>query len=211
VLLLVGPEPSAGGAFLAVEPDRGQLERPDGARRQWFGQLETQVRFSPGRRLAGLLTGDMAPTENRAARDHLLGAWELVSWQSLDSDGTVVGYPLGEDAIGQIMYDGASGRVSAQLAAVNQPRFASDDWQDATSEEMVSAWPRYFGCFGRFTVDEDAGAVVHHIESGWFPNLVGTDQVRYYSFEDDQLVLDGETTWGTVRIIWRRANELDES
>jgi hypothetical protein len=133
-------------------------------------------------------------------RARLLGAWRLVTWQSIAEDGTI-SYPLGEDAVGQLMYD-ASDRVSAQLVRTNQPHFASDDWRQARADEMCEAWPNYFGYFGTFTVNMTA--VTHHIDAGWFPNLVGTDQTRHYRFEDDQLVLDADTAWGKVRIVWEK-------
>lgn len=135
-------------------------------------------------------------------REKLLGAWSLVSWQSFSDDGSVR-YPLGEDAVGQLMYD-ATGRVSAQLVRAEQERFHSDDWRKAKPEEMIAAWPGYFGYFGTFTVDADDAAVTHHTEAGWFPNLAGTDQVRHYRFDGDELVLDADTAWDKVRIIWRR-------
>lgn len=102
------------------------------------------------------------------------------------------------------MYDDASNHVSAQLVRVNQPTFVSDDWQEATPEEMIDAWPNYFGHFGTFSVDEAAATVTHYIQSGWFPNLVDTEQIRHYLTEDERLVLDADTAWGKVRIIWRK-------
>ena len=135
-------------------------------------------------------------------RDRLLGAWRLVAWQEIGADGTVT-YPMGSNVTGQLMYD-RSGRVAAQLAATGQPRFASEDWRAATPEEMARAWPAYFGYFGTFTVDTAAGTVTHHVESGWFPNLAGTAQVRHYRFADGRLVLDADTAWGRVRIVWER-------
>jgi hypothetical protein len=144
----------------------------------------------------------MTTTNASHVRAELLGAGRLVTWQSIAEDGAI-GYPLGEDAIGQLMYDD-SDRVSAQLVRINRPRFASDDWQQASADEMCAAWPSYFGYFGTFTVDTEAAAVTHHIDAGWFPNLVGTEQVRRYKFEDGRLVLDADTTWGRVRIIWEK-------
>jgi len=126
-----------------------------------------------------------------------------VTWQSIGEDGAI-SYPLGEDVTGQLMYDAQGNRMSAQLVALNQPRFESDDWRAATPAEMVAAWPRYFGYFGTFSIDTEAAVVIHHIESGWFPNLVGTEQERHYRFGDGELILDAETTWGRVRIVWRR-------
>ncbi len=101
------------------------------------------------------------------------------------------------------MYD-ASGRVSAQLMRRNHARFASGDWQRATAEEKASAWSGYFGYFGTYTIDEKAASVTHHIEGSWFPNLVGTEQVRYFRLMGNQLILDADTDWGEVRVVWEK-------
>jgi hypothetical protein len=134
-------------------------------------------------------------------RQQLLGAWRLVSCEE-ESDGGVT-YPFGQDAIGQISYD-ASGRMSAQLARANQARFSNEDLRESTSQERTMAWVNYFGYFGRFTVDEDKKIVVHQIEVSWFPNLVGTEQIRHYRFEGKQLVLHANTPWGDVRNVWEK-------
>ena len=126
----------------------------------------------------------------------------MVSWEIRDPDGTVT-RPLGAGEIGQLMYD-EDGRMSAQLMQTNQARFASDDWRQASPEEKARAWSDYFGYFGTYTVDEQAKAVVHHIEGSWFPNLVGEDQKRYYQLVEEQLVLNATTAWGDVRIVWEK-------
>ena len=92
--------------------------------------------------------------------------------------------------------------MSAQLMRRDAPRFANEDWQDAGPAEMAEAWRGYFGYFGTYSIDTAAHAVIHHIEGSRFPNLVGTDQLRHYGFEDDKLVLDADTAWGRVRIVW---------
>jgi Lipocalin-like domain len=134
--------------------------------------------------------------------EKLVGTWRLISWEERDGGGEVH-YPLGPDAIGQISYE-RTGRMSAQLMRSKQPLFKREDWRQATTEEKAAAWSGYFGYFGTFTVDELAGAVVHHIEGSWFPNLVGTDQVRYFQFEGQQIILDADTEWGKVRIVWEK-------
>ena len=135
-------------------------------------------------------------------RNRLLGGWSLVSWEILDAAGHTT-YPLGRDAIGQLLYD-AQGRVSAQLARRDQPKFNDDDWQKGSTEEKATAWGNYFGYFGSFTIDEPAHTVIHCIEGSWFPNLVGTEQRRVYRFERDRLILNASTTWGEVRIVWKK-------
>ncbi|MBV8996427.1 MAG: lipocalin-like domain-containing protein [Pseudonocardiales bacterium] len=34
----------------------------------------------------------------------------------------------------------------------------------------------YFGYFGTFTIDASARAVTHHIDTGWFPTLLGQNR-----------------------------------
>jgi hypothetical protein len=101
------------------------------------------------------------------------------------------------------MYD-ASGAVSAQLMRREQAPFRDEDWRNATDEEKAGAWSGYFAYFGTFTVDEAAGAVIHHVEGSAFPNLVGTQQVRQCSFDGGRLSLVAETGWGRVSITWAR-------
>lgn len=140
--------------------------------------------------------------ETDQVRNRLLGGWRLVSWEISDANGHRT-YPLGKDAIGQLMYDG-QGRVSAQLARRDQAKFSDDDWQKASTEEKASAWGNYFGYFGSFTIDEPARTVVHRIQGSWFPNLLGTEQRRVYRFEGDQLIFNASTAWGENRIVWEK-------
>jgi hypothetical protein len=138
--------------------------------------------------------------------ERLVGAWRLVSWEAFDSEGQVT-FPLGRDAIGQLFYDQA-GRMSAQLMRRNQAHFESKDWREATIEERASAWLGYFGYFGSYEIDEAAGVVAHLIEGSWFPNLVGKKELRHYRFEGELLVLDANTEWGRVRIVWDKAPSM---
>jgi hypothetical protein len=134
--------------------------------------------------------------------EQLLGAWKLVSWEEIGGDGAI-DFPLGSGAVGLLIYD-RSGHVSAQLARSPQTNFESEDWRQASSAEMTAAWPSYFGYFGTFSIDAEERTVTHHIEAAWFPNLVGSDQIRHFRIEPPGLVLDAETAWGRVRIVWKR-------
>jgi hypothetical protein len=135
----------------------------------------------------------------------LLGTWRLVEWSEINPDGTK-SYPLGEKAIGQIIYS-TDGHVAAQLVAVDRRKFGSDDWREASSEEGSRAFNEYFGYFGTYTIDMSRKAVVHHVKGAWFPNVEGVDQVRAFHFEGSHLVLDADTKWGKVRIVWARGQE----
>jgi hypothetical protein len=133
----------------------------------------------------------------------LLGAWTLETWVEIQPNGKQV-YPLGKGAIGQIIYS-PDGHMAAQLARRRQKRFRSEDWRAAAKTEGAHAWKEYFGYFGTYSIDLRERAVIHHIEGTWFPNLLHTDQVRHFRFERSKLVLDADTEWGKVRIVWKRS------
>lgn len=142
-----------------------------------------------------------------SVHERLLGAWRLAS-SDWEGDAGKVDSPLGDDAVGQLIYD-RSGAVSAQLMRRNQPRFAHDDWRLATAAERAAAWIGYFCYFGTYALDETAATVTHHIEGSWFPNLVGTDQLRRFSFDRDRLSLTAETPWGRVTLVWEKIRKSD--
>jgi hypothetical protein len=157
---------------------------------------------SQGRTTASAVQTPARPTDEEAVRGKLLGSWQLITWEERDASGNV-DHPLGGEAVGQISYT-SDGRMSAQLMRPLANRFASEDWRKATHEEKSDAWGNYFGYFGTYSIDLKNKAVVHHIEGSWFPNLVGTDQIRHFQFEDDRLILNADTEWGKVHIVWRK-------
>jgi hypothetical protein len=57
-------------------------------------------------------------------------------------------------------------------------------------------------------MDERTSTLFHQIESAWFPNVPGTVQKGRYKFEEEMLVLDADTVWASVRIIWARYESL---
>jgi hypothetical protein len=147
---------------------------------------------------AAMMNATISEVEER-----LLGAWALVEWSEQQAGGHTA-FPLGEDAIGQIVYT-ADGHVAAQLARRGRRSFPSEDWREASDEDAAQAFKDYFGYFGTFSIDTERQVVMHHVEGSWFPNLEGGDQERRYRFENGLLVLDADTDWGKVRIVWQRA------
>lgn len=143
-----------------------------------------------------------ARTFSADVRARLIGAWRAVSWHEKDAEGNFV-FPMGEEAKGQLIYT-AEGRMSAHLVSANMTRFAKADWRTATAEERARAWLEYFGYYGSFSIDEEKKAVIHHVEGGSFPNMVGTEQVRYFRFEGERLTLNADTAWGKVQVVWER-------
>jgi hypothetical protein len=104
-------------------------------------------------------------------QESLVGAWTLVEWSEQQSNGPKA-FPLGDDAIGQIIYT-ADGHVAAQLARRGRRSFPSGDWREACDEDAARAFKEYFGYFGTFSINTKKQVITHHIEGSWFPNLEG--------------------------------------
>ena len=127
-------------------------------------------------------------------RDRFVGTWRLVSFVARGADGRET-HTYGSDAHGLLMYD-KDGRMSVHVARSDQGPVKSND-------------DGYLGYFGRYTVDERAGTVTHHIEGASYPNFVGTDQQRHFTLENTRLVLTtppGLTAGSDVTyvVIWER-------
>ena len=117
----------------------------------------------------------------------LVGSWRLVANQEHRADGRVTDV-WGSDPLGRLVYD-AGGRVSVQLLSRHRRPFAGNDRAAGTPEETREAFVGFLAYFGTYTVDEAAGAVVHHVEGASFPNLMGTDQRRTFVLEGKRLTL----------------------
>lgn len=141
------------------------------------------------------------------ATDPLIGTWKLLSWWNESSDGSVV-YPMGEDAVGFLIYSD-DGHVSAHLAKKERPPFASGDMVEGTAAENTAAATTHISYVGTYEFHGDQ--VIHHAALSSFPNWSGTDQRRSCTFEGDTILLVGDpmpfhgetivayARWGRVR------------
>ena len=144
----------------------------------------------------------------RSATEQLSGTWQLVSWNIQQAGGEPIDSPLGGDPRGSIMYDGR-GHMSVALMRPDRPTFASDNLTDATPEEIAAAFAGYVSYCGSYEVNEQERFVMHRIELSWFPNLVGTQQKRFFAFAGDRLTLETPplTLLGDAqvhRLVWQR-------
>ncbi|MEG4812725.1 lipocalin-like domain-containing protein [Microcoleus sp. F8-D3] len=146
--------------------------------------------------------------ELTAQQKQFVGSWRLVSWENKDAEGKVT-YPFGKDSLGYLMYT-ADGHMCATFSKTKRPIFPSGDILGGTLEEQARAVQTYITYCGKYELQE--GKVVHRVEVSLFPNYVGTNQVRTYSFKDGKLVLthapemmDGKLQ--TPFITWERFPE----
>ncbi|MEO9611842.1 MAG: lipocalin-like domain-containing protein [Nitratireductor sp.] len=123
------------------------------------------------------------------------GTWHLHRWHSL-KNGVPDGYPMGEDALGQLLY-GQDGEMSAFLMRAD---FAVS--RDGPTTDSFLSYA------GSWTVVDDE--ITHHVRFASAAHWIGRPLVRRMRMEGDALALSTapETSRsGSVyvhELLWRR-------
>jgi len=116
-----------------------------------------------------------------------------------------------------IVYD-KSGTMMAQLMNPDRPKFASGSATRGTPEEAKLAfdgynayYDGYNAYYGTYSVDVNSSTIRHKVVGNLFPNAIGTEFIRRYRLEGENLVLElppaqieGEQR--VVRLVWKRVN-----
>jgi len=141
-------------------------------------------------------------------REQLVGTWKMIS-DERHTEGEEVFYPFGQDVVGQLMYDD-KGFMSVNVTRRDRSKFASKDRGDYTPDEAKAAFESYLAYFGTYSFDEARGAVIHHVVSSTFPQMIGANNVRFFRFSGKRLILspppmtvDGKQVTGYIT--WERA------
>jgi hypothetical protein len=134
-----------------------------------------------------------------------LGTWRLISWENRDPAGAL-GYPLGPEAVGYMTYT-ADGFMFAQIMAAARAPLATRNPFGGTVAEVAAAGRSHMAYCGTYGVR--GGEIVHRVAVSDFPNWVGGEQLRFYKFEDEKLILSAppfQTKKGeiTTFLIWER-------
>ena len=141
-----------------------------------------------------------------AKPEQFIGPWRLVSW-FLNDDAGKRHMPMGPHPIGLLTY-AADGYMFATLMTPERQRFAGNDPLDGSAEECRHALSTCHSYCGRYRFEGDA--VVHTVELAAFPNMVGSEQRRFYRFEGDLLKLTTppmtrKGASGVAELTWKRA------
>jgi hypothetical protein len=125
------------------------------------------------------------------------GTWELVSFELFSADGETTSRNMS----GRIHYS-PGGYMAAQLMPLGRDAPAAD----ASADERWAAARGYVAYFGRYEIDEDAGAVTHRVAGSVNQSWVGRGLVRYYDLDDDILKLSLKDDQGRISgtLTWRR-------
>ncbi len=122
----------------------------------------------------------------------LVGAWQLVSIETIRPNGEVT-YPYyGKHPEGLLIYD-RSGWMSVQIVSDPKPVVPNSDSRAgifaATPAEKASALEGYYAYFGTWTVDPSGPTVTHHLRQSLYPGERGLDFSRQLSMDGDRLTL----------------------
>jgi hypothetical protein len=149
-------------------------------------------------------------TTSRSIKEQFSGTWKLVSWKIERANGELVDSPLGPTPLGWIMYH-PDGCMCVAFMRPDRPKFASNNLMEAASEEIKAGFEGYISYCGYYKINEQEHFVTHHLQLSWFPNLVGSDQTRYFEFTGDRLTLRTPplTLFGLAEVhslTWQRLN-----
>jgi hypothetical protein len=146
------------------------------------------------------------------ASNPLVGTWRLVSWENRSVVDGRVSYPLGEAAVGYLLY-GDDGYMSVSIMSPERLMFAADDLLSGTEAERAQAASTYVAYCGRYEFRGET--VVHQVELSLFPNWVGVEQERLVEVSEDTLTLStrplvfgGEER--TAHLIWKAVGAFEE-
>lgn len=139
----------------------------------------------------------------KSINEKFVGSWELKEWTTRLNDGILV-FPYGKDAIGRITYDN-NGNMAVQIMKNNRPPFLSEDPLQAKPDEVVEAYNGFIAYCGKYEVNLNSDQVVHQIKISSFPNWVGQNQVRYFEFNDDKLILSTDLIGRSRhKLVWEK-------
>jgi hypothetical protein len=112
------------------------------------------------------------------------GRWKLLAAEDIRGDGTVARYPWGRKPVGSIVVEGGSCYV--QIMSSDVPSFTGGK---PIGEQMTAALlSTYIAYSGACTINETEGSVTLKVDSAWRPDYVGTEQKRFFKFDNGRLI-----------------------
>lgn len=146
-----------------------------------------------------------------SVREKFVGAWRLISIETVRPNGEVI-YPFyGRHPEGLIVYD-RDGWMSVQIVSDPPSAVPKDgSWEGflaAPSAEKVAAVEGYYAYFGTWTVDLSESTVTHHIRQSLRPGERGEEGIRHFVLDTDRLTLSAKAHERGEdrerRLVWQR-------
>ena len=112
------------------------------------------------------------------------GRWKLLTAEDVRADGTVARYPWGRKPVGSIVVEG--GYCYVQIMSGVVPAFLEGK---PLGQQMTAALlSTYIAYSGACTIDDKEGSVTLKVDSAWRPDYVGTEQKRFFKFDNGKLI-----------------------
>jgi hypothetical protein len=115
----------------------------------------------------------------------LEGRWKLRKAEDLRADGTVARLPWGEHPVGSIVVE--RGACYLQIMSGDTPSFKAGA---APPAEQMKAMllSSYIAYSGACTINDAESSVTLKVDAAWQPNYIGTEQKRFFRFENGVLL-----------------------
>jgi cytochrome c556 len=138
-------------------------------------------------------TADAAPRTDPAAaaprtspaQPTLEGRWKLRKAEDIRADGTVARLPWGEHPVGSIVVE--RGACYVQIMSSDTPSFPAGA-APATEQMKAMQLSSYIAYSGPCTINDAEGSVTLKVDAAWQPNYLGTEQKRFFRFENGVLL-----------------------
>lgn len=147
--------------------------------------------------------------------DDLIGAWRLISIETIRANGEVIFPFYGRHPEGLLVYD-RSGWMSVQIVSDPKPTVplatSRQAFLAASSAEKAAAIDGYYAYFGTWTVSSSASTVTHHIKESLYPGERGEDGERRVLLNGNRLTLSAKAhEMGEDherRLVWERTSPV---
>jgi len=151
-----------------------------------------------------LFAGD-APAQQQSLKDRLVGSWSLVSFDTVEPNGSK--HPALEGANPKGVYLFTPSGFVAYQAIADVPKIASDDRLKTMPAEEKAVAHAVLAYFGTYKVNDDGKSFDLHIERSSFPNQNGLDAKRIVSeISADGMTITnpGRLAGGQTVTVWKR-------
>ena len=119
-----------------------------------------------------------------ANADTIHGRWKLIAAEDLRADATVARLPWGAKPIGSIVVEG--GACYVQIMSSDVPTFTAG--KPIVEQMRAALLSTYIAYSGPCTINETEGSVTLKVDAAWRPDYVGTEQKRFFRFDNGKLI-----------------------
>ncbi|MEP6942916.1 MAG: lipocalin-like domain-containing protein [Betaproteobacteria bacterium] len=147
-----------------------------------------------------------AGAQQKSQQEQLVGAWTLVSADSVRTDGSKVAV-FGSNPKGTMGFSGDGHFALVQMRG-DIPRLASNSRDQGTSDEYKAIVGGSLAYFGTYSLNEADKIISIQLEGSTFANLMGGEQKRIITnLTADELTFTNprNPSGTTLEVTWKRA------